>query len=120
MTLLRRLRAFVGDPPPVAERRDDDAPSYSVRCGDATFDIYGPGLDDEAGSWGRATVALSSIINRQLENSTHHLYAINGGNDLFGMFLRPADAAEAQRSLKNRTDWPYIPKDEPPWYGQPH
>ena len=42
------------------------------------------------------------------------------GNDLFGMFLTPAEATAAQKSLPNKSDWPYIPKDEDEWYGQYH
>jgi hypothetical protein len=120
-SLLPKLRQFVKNPATIEEDRDDDAPSYSVRSGDTEFDIYSPDLDEQEGnSWGRATVALFSIVNAQLKNSTHRLYAINGGNDLFGMFLTPAQAKEAQKSLPNKSDWPYLPKDEEPYYGQYH
>ncbi len=118
-SLLPHLRKFVDHPAKIEEDRDDDLPSYSVRCGDAKYAIYGPDLDEEAAdSWGRATVALFAIVNEQLKNSSHRLYAINGGNDLFGLFLTPTQAKEAQKSLPNAADWPYIPKDEEPWYGQ--
>lgn len=120
-SVLPELRKFVKNPAKIEEDRNDDVPSYSVRCGETEFEIYGPDLDDEAGnSWGRATVALFSITNAQLANSSHRLYAINGGNDLLGMFLTPAQAKEAQKSLPNKSDWPYLPKDEVPCYGQYH
>jgi len=120
-SVLPALRKFVKAPAKIEENRDDDAPSYSVICGDAEFEIYSPDLDEEAGnSWGRATVALFAIVNGQLKNSSHRFYAINGGNDLFGMFLTPAQAKEAQKSLPNKSDWPYLPKDEEPYYGQYH
>lgn len=120
-SLLPHLRKFVNDPAKIEEDRNDDVPSYSVRCGGSVFEIYAPHLDEgDANSWGRATVALFSIVNEQLQGSTHRFYAINGGNDLFGMFLTEAEAAAAQESLPNRSDWPYIPKDEEPWYGQYH
>ena len=120
-SVLPNLRQFVKHPVRIEEDRDDDAPSYSVRCGDTEFEIYAPDLDEEEGnSWGRATVALFSIVNEQLKNATHRFYAINGGNDLFGMFLTPEEAAAAQNSLPNKRDWPYLPKDEEPWYGQYH
>ena len=119
--LLPKLRQFVKNPATIEEDRDDDAPSYSVRCADSDFEIYAPDLDEgEGNSWGRATVALFSIVNAQLKNSSHRFYAINGGNDLFGMFLTPAEATAAQKSLPNKSDWPYVPKDEEPWYGQYH
>jgi hypothetical protein len=120
-SVLPELRRLVKDPARIEEDRDDDAPSYSVRCGGAEFAIYSPDLDEgEGNSWGRATVALFAIVNEQLKNATHRFYAINGGNDLFGMFLTPAQAKEAQKSLPNKSDWPYLPKDEEPYYGQYH
>jgi hypothetical protein len=121
-SVLPKLCQFVKPPAIIEEERDDDAPSYSVRCGDSEFKIYDSNLDEDEGSnsWGRATAALFSIVNEQLKNSTHRFYAINGGNDLFGMFLTPGEAAAAQRSLPNKSHWPYLPKDEEPWYGQYH
>src|SRR5262245_26708351 len=120
-SLLPKLRQFIKNPAKIEEDRDDDAPSYSVRCGDRQFRIYAPNLDEGQGnSWGRATVALFSIVNEQLKNATHRFYAINGGNDLFGMFLTPAEATAAQMSLANKRDWPYLPKDEEPRYGRYH
>ena len=120
-SVLSKLRKFVENPATIEEDFDDDAPSYSVRCCGSQFDIYAPNLDeDEGNSWGRATVALFFMVNAQLKNSTHRFYAINGGNDLFGMFLMPAEATAAQKSLPNKADWPYLPKEEDPWYGQYH
>ena len=120
-SLLPQLRRFVTDPATIEEQRDDDAPSYTVRCGGRSFDIYAPDLDEgEGNSWGRATVALFSIVNEHLQHSTHRLYATNRGNDLMGMFLTAAEATAAQASFANRSDWPYVPKDEQPWYGQFH
>jgi hypothetical protein len=120
-SLLPKLRQLIKNPSVIEEDRDDDTPSYSVSCGGSEFEIYSPDLDEQEGnSWGRATVALFAIVNEQLKNATHRLYAINGGNDLFGMFLTPTDAAAAQKSLPNKRDWPYLPKDDGPWYGQYH
>jgi len=119
--VLPALRKFVENPAKIEENLDNDAPSYSVRCGDMQFEIVGPELEGgEGNSWGRATVALFSIVNAQLKNSSHRFYAINGGNDLFGMFLTPAEAMAAQKSLPNKRDWPYLPQDVEPWYGQYH
>jgi len=120
-SLLPQLRKFVQNPAKIEEHRDDDAPSYSIRYGRSTFAIYAPDLDEEDDdSWSRATLVLFTIVNDQLKNSIHRFYAINGGNDLFGMFLTPAEATAAQNSLPNKSDWPYLPKDEGPWYGQYH
>ena len=119
-SLLPQLRTFVKEPARIEEILDDDTPRYSVRCGDTACDIFGPDIDEDFNSWGRATVALFSIVNEQLKNSSHRLYAINGGNDLFGMFLTPAEATAAQSSLPNKRDWPYLPIKAEPWYGQYH
>ena len=77
-------------------------------------------VDKGGGSWGRAAVAFFTIINDQMASSQYRLYAINGGNDLGGMFLTAAQAEAAQKALPNKADWPYFPKDEPEWYGQYH
>ncbi len=118
--LLPIFQRFVKRPLEVIEMRDDDAPSYSVQCGGKSFAIYAPEIEETSNSWGNATVALFTIVNDQLVNSTHRFYAINGGNDLFGIFLTPVHAAEAQKALPNKNDWPYLPRDEQEWYGQFH
>ncbi len=121
-SLLPGLRKFVQQPAHVQELIDNDAPRYSVKCGAREFVIYGRELEEHSGnnSWGRATYAFFAIVNDQLANSACRFYAINGGNDLGGMFLKPEQAKAAQNGLPRRLDWPYLPKDEPPWYGQYH
>ena len=120
-SLLPKLRQYVQQPARIEELVDNDAPRYSVKCGARQFIIYAPALNDEAGnSWGRATFAFFTIVNDQLASTSYRLYAINGGNDLGGMFLTPAQADAAKKTLPNKTDWPYLPKDEHPWYGQHH
>src|SRR6476659_6714135 len=70
-SLVTALRKFVKSPVKIEEQRDDDAPSYSVRCGEMQFEIYSPDLEAEEGnSWGRATVALFAIVNAQLKTSS--------------------------------------------------
>jgi hypothetical protein len=119
--LLPELRKYVPQPVQVEEVIDNKTPNYSVRCGTREYAIYGPELDEDNGnSWGRATFAFFSIVNDQLAGSEYRFYAINGGNDLGGMFLTPAQAQAAQQGLPRRTDWPYVPADEYPWYGQYH
>jgi hypothetical protein len=43
-----------------------------------------------------------------------------GGNDLAGIFMSTAQAEKARRALRRKTDWPYLPTPEPPWFGCPH
>lgn len=119
--LLPELRKYVPNPTRVEEELDGDIPRYTVRCGGIEYAIFGPELGEEnGGSWARATLALFYIVNRQLAGSAYRFYALNGGNDLHGMFLTPKQATEARDALTNRRDWPYLPTDEPPWYGQYH
>jgi hypothetical protein len=119
-SLLPELRKYVPQPEEVEEVIDDETGRYEVKSGTKKFVIYAPDLRDEGESWGRATVAFFNIVNDQLADSQYRFYAINGGNDLGGMFLTPTQAADAQKALPNKTDWPYFPKDEPDWYGQHH
>lgn len=119
--LLPKLRQYVTHPAKIEEDINNDLPRYSVACGTKKFAIYAPDLEgDEGQSWGRATYALFTIINDQSAKSDYRLYAINGGNDLCGIFLTPEQAQAARKSLPNRSDWPYLPTNEYPWYGQQH
>ena len=89
-----------------------------VSCLGRDYFIYGG--NDQEESWGRAAFALFDIVNRQLEGTKYRLFAINGGNDLSGIFLTVEQAEAARRSLPNRQDWPYLPVLKGPWYGQFH
>jgi hypothetical protein len=112
------LRKFIPEPAKILEKVDNDSPGYSVSCLDKDYFIYGG--NDQEESWGRATFALFSIVNRQLESTKYRFFAINGGNDLGGMFLTLEQAEGATRSLPRKVDWPYLPVLEVPWYGQFH
>ena len=82
------LKTYGINPSEIIEKQDNDLPSYSIVCSGVTYDIYSPALTDSNGqSWGRATYAFFAIINSQLKKSGLKFYAINGGNDLGGMFL---------------------------------
>lgn len=109
------------EPAQVEEFVENNEPSYGVRCGDQEYLIYSPVLpDDEGQSWGRAAHAFFKIADDQLCTSEYRLYAINGGNDLGGMFLTRAECEAAQRSLPRKEDWPHLPSLDHPWYGQHH
>ncbi len=115
------FREYASEPAEVLEAVDNDAPSYSVKCNGLEYLIYAPALlDNEGRSWGRAAHALFKIVNDQLMKSEYRLYAINGGNELGGMFLTQSDCELARRSLPRKEDWPYLPTLEHPWYGQLH
>lgn len=115
------LSQYVAEPAEIQELVDDGKPSYAVRCREQQYVIYSPALpDDEGQSWGRASYAFFKIVNDQLTKSEYRLYAINGGNDLGGMFLTQAEFEAARTSLPRKEDWPYLPTLEHPWYGQCH
>ncbi len=115
------LSQYVAQPADIQEVVDDDEPSYTVKCRGQEYPIYSPELpNDEGESWGRATHAFFKIVNDQLEKSEYRLYAINGGNDLGGMFLTEAECQAARKSLPRKEDWPYLPTLQHPWYGQFH
>jgi hypothetical protein len=120
-SILKVLCQYVSEPAHVQEVLDNNAPSYFVRCGDREYVIYSPALpNDESQSWGRAAYVFFKIINDQLPKSEYRLYAINGGNDLGGMFLTRSECEAARKSLPRKEDWPYLPTLEHPWYGQYH
>ena len=113
------IKKYIEKPGELVEKHDNNIPSYSVVCNEKKYDIYGPELPEGEGQcWGRATYTLFSIVNEQLKNQAVKFYAINGGNDLGGMFLTEEEYHKAINSLDKRRDWPYIPTQEHPWYGQ--
>ncbi len=119
--LLSQLRKYIQNPASLEEVLDTDVPTYLVRCNGKEHLIYSgsqPSTEDE--SWGRATYFLFLIINEQFLATNVRFYAINGGNDLAGIFLTQEQAQSAQAALPRKLDWPYIPALESPWYGQFH
>jgi hypothetical protein len=121
MSMLPRLKQYVAEPAEVREVADPSVPRYLVNCSNVDYPIYSPELpEDEGESWGRATHALFEIINDQLATSEYRLFAINGGNDLGGMFLTQSEVENARRSLPRPEDWPYLPTPDHPSYGKPH
>lgn len=119
--LLPQLRRYTPNPVSIVEHIDSDRPRYAISAGGSEYVIYEELTHEtEADSWARATWALFTIVNKQLLNSGIRFYAINGGNDLGGMFLTEKQVKDAVRSLPRKTDWPYIPTDQRPWYGQQH
>jgi hypothetical protein len=117
--VLPELQKYTDLPLRIEETMDNDLPSYTVRADGEAYVIYSAELEGTEGeSWGRATAALFAIVNEQLEGSEVRFYAINSGNDLGGMFLTPEQAQAAQVGLARKSDWPYIPNQIEPFYGQ--
>jgi len=121
LSILPQLRQYVPEPAEVLELVEQSAQSYLVKCQGVEFLIYSPKIPGDDGEiWSRATHALFKIVNDQLAMSQYRLFAINGGNDLGGIFLTQPEVENARRSLSLKEDWPYLPTSELPWYGQPH
>jgi hypothetical protein len=113
-----RLRAFVPQPLAIEEHNDVDGPAYAVTAGGLRYEIAKDGTREDL-AWGAATFALFDIVNRQLQEQDVRFYAVNGGNDLFGIFLTAEEHSRAIASLAARSDWPYLPTRDPPEFGQP-
>jgi len=119
-SMIPALGQYVSEPAEVEDVVDNDAPSYVIKCAGQEYVIYSPALpEDEGQSWGRAAHAFFRIVNDQMAKSEYRLYAINGGNDLSGIFLTRDECEAARKSLRRKEDWPYLPTLEHPWYGQP-
>ncbi len=117
--LRAKLQAWIPEPAVLEQAVADDGSRYSVTCAGRRYTISGP--DVPAGdAWGRAAWALFDIVNCQLEEQAVRFYAINGGNDLSGLFLDAQQADGARNALPRRLDWPYLPTLEDAWFGQPH
>jgi hypothetical protein len=119
--LRKKLEKYIPRAVQIQELYNSDIPSYSIRYRNKQYDVYGPNMENSGGKpWGRATFIFFHIVNSQLENTNIRFYAINGGNELNGVFLEQKEYIKATKSLQNRNDWPYLPKNEYPWYGQEH
>ena len=117
--LLPVLSSYVSQPLEVEDMIDEDACSYSVRCNGIDHLVYSPSVSGtEQASWGRAAAVFFQLVNEQLAASPVRFYAINGGNDLGGLFLTEAEAESARAALPRKEDWPYFPTLQEPWHGQ--
>jgi hypothetical protein len=101
---------------------------YHLNLANSDLEIYGP--EDVAREatepgrvWAIATVRTFELVNRLLAatESQERLYAVNGGNDLFGMFLTQAQFSEITSYAGSAARGaPYEVHDDPPWYGDRH
>jgi hypothetical protein len=113
--------------PAIEDATSEDG--YTVRVGGASYQIYdAEELErDSSGEEGGLIWGLSSVRGFRIADelltaagSAERAYAVNGGNDLFVMFLTP----ELHQVIMNhpdasRRDGPYILKEEYPSFGQP-
>jgi len=116
--LLPRLNQYTESPIEVTEEIDNDAASYAICVAGQRHEIWERGAQNKDG-WERATVAFFEVVNANLRHSSHKFYALYGGNDLGGMFLTEEEFAAARQTLKKRSEWPWMPTNDPPHYGYP-
>jgi hypothetical protein len=113
--------------PAIEDDRSEDG-GYVVRVGSVAHQMYDAAelerdSGDEGGlTWGLSTVRGFRIVDQLLAaaGSAERTYAVNGGNDLFVMFLTPEihRVIMAQPDASQR-DGPYRLREEYPSFGQP-
>lgn len=119
--LIPKLAKYVSRPAIVEEIANKDLPNYKVSSRGHIYEIYSPELKEDNGqSWGRATNVFFQIVNSQLKEKRVKFYALYNGNDLGGIFLTQEQYYLAIKTLSRKTDWPYLPELQYPWYGQSH
>lgn len=117
--LLPELEKYVSQPAHIEEVVDPDMPRYAIRVNGTEYVIYSGDIQgSEDASWGAATYVFFKVINDQLVNTNFRFYAIDGGNELGGLFLTPEHAEASRATLPRPSDWPYLPEAVGPWYGR--
>ena len=102
----------------------EDASSYAVRVGDEVHTVYDASIattDIGSGArlWGLSWVRGFQIVNGLLEHagSRERAYTMPEW-DVW--FLTPEQFAAVRSAIEEPGQRPYIPVDEPPWYGAEH
>jgi hypothetical protein len=119
--IVQKYPNYFPKPVPVEEKIEEDLGRYALSFGGENIRVSGGGTEEwEKYSWGRASFVFFRIINHQLRESGVTFYALYGGNDLGGVFLTDAQFQAARAELKDKRQWPYLPTEEAPWFGEPH
>ena len=111
------LKKYVKTILEIEEIKNKENTKYSIKYKNKEYLIYDESNKKLENSWVLATYAFFDIINDQLKNTDIKFYALNSGNDLFGIFLTKTQAEGSKKALNNRSDWPYMPTKEKPKYG---
>ncbi|QGZ38812.1 hypothetical protein IP92_05205 [Pseudoduganella flava] len=117
--VLPHLARYCAHPIEIVEELDNDGGGYAVVAAGVRHQIHAEDHGHDGESWARATVALFRIVNANLADSTHKFYALNGGNDLSGIFLTDEQFRLARRVYKRPSDWPWMPDDRLSGHGHP-
>jgi hypothetical protein len=129
---IRKLESFLTRQGVTALEIEDEVndKNYSVHVNGVSHLIYDEAEYDRDSNgeqpgliWGLAMARGFRIVDGLLERSgsSERLYAVNGGNDLVGMFLTP----EMHRIILAQPgvelpQAPYAPTEEYEWFGAPH
>jgi len=108
-------------------QEDSSADHYTLHVAGRDWVIYDEGAvardaNEPGVLWARASLNAFTLVNELLRDagSLEHLYAVNGGNDLFGMFLTEGQLTVVrQHAGGSIRGTPYELRDDPPWYGEP-
>ncbi len=107
----------------LADHFVEEDPGYSISVNGKKILVYGPAEMDSANIWALAKARTFALVNELLlqAKSKERLFAMHGGNELFGFFLTPELKKEIckQENILPR-DRAYVPTEEPPWFGQEH
>lgn len=115
--LLRRVGV---EPRPLSEGGERIVGTYSVRCGDQTYEIAGLHLTDDgdAAIEARATWTLFDLVNRQLDGTGYRFFAVGVGPRLCGWLLSGEQARVAfETAPEGSRERPYLPNELPPENG---
>jgi len=115
-SLAPTLRQIGVDMGPVEEDWGDD---YWITVGGERHVIWAREEAEEARAL--AAVRTFAIVNDHLiaAGSEERLYAVWGDNDMVAVLLT-AELVEYLSSGVSQYSKPYVPRNEPPWYGMPH
>ena len=90
---------------------DTDNDDYIIKFENKTFPVY---IHNENTNtldcWEIATGVFFQIVNEQLVDSEIRFYAVYGGNDLFGGFMKPKLVQQIKDAMPgSQNEWPYLP-----------
>ncbi len=92
---------------------------YAIRFAGRRYVLWSESEAEEA----RALTAVRAfaIVNELLAaaGSDERLWAVGGDNDMVAVLLTPELARYFSERVAPEAR-PYLPRDEPPWYGMPH
>ncbi|NOX72543.1 MAG: hypothetical protein GXP03_02575 [Alphaproteobacteria bacterium] len=98
---------------------ENDGSNYTIEVNGTTYTAYTSEQVDD--SWRFATETFFRIVDDLLPaGSNDRFYALYSGNDLSGFFLPPEVIPFFAEAGMDKSELPYLPSREAPWYGMEH